>query len=639
MSKMQTFELLSQVIRLSRFDPLDDVELETAYAEMDVDGDCEIGFDEFFAWWRDNRRKLESKSVCKGNRKLLWSIFRDYDDDETASVARGDFDQLILTMTRKADIEQLDASALKTFKSCGDVMDFEDFCNWWDRQTKVENSKAAAAQLLQTRSSKTADFVRKNLDEMTGGTLITGTVDALGEGTEQVTRGLYDIVVALLKTVWWVARLDLRLWDLWCFITAEVDTDRNFTDEQWLKIFVLQLLSYCVPPLVFFRCVRKSYVMPMAAQVDEFMKRMLWTGTILALRLLNSWGLIRNVSQTEVYLPTMMYCFFALLAAAEEASLTGTEERRVSWRKRFFYRAYVRCFPLKTAMEDDSQDGGGAEPDSEALRRGISRQHAAAHDHVHDSGFEQVPLRLKELGSTLVKNVEYDSLHKSELEHVFANLLTEQPGYFSEVLLRIHQGQKGDVGRSSLEASVMEIADPPSTATDCQAKRQQYEGLLVSLKRQELDQRKFDGKSMNAEDQEFDRLIEDYDLKVVELRKFTSSSVMAAAAGGAGGGGGSGSGSGSGSGGDDDGNDSPQLSSKPAATKDGYAALDMREMVRKRPAVWIHFATKNYHFAKTGSGQPKKRTQESRRKNAFSAEFRLADINYEPDSGGRRGRG
>jgi hypothetical protein len=76
MSKMQTFELLAQVSKLSRFDPFDDVELEAVYSEMDIDNDGEIGFDEFFGWWRDNRRKLESKSVCKGNRKLLWSIFK-----------------------------------------------------------------------------------------------------------------------------------------------------------------------------------------------------------------------------------------------------------------------------------------------------------------------------------------------------------------------------------------------------------------------------------------------------------------------------------------------------------------------------------------------------------------------------------
>ena len=74
-------------------------------------------------------------------------------------------------------------------------------------------------------------------------------------------------------------------------MTAEVDTSRNYTDRQWLKIFALQLLSYCLPPLVFWSAIRKGYPMPMAAQVDEFVKRSLWTGTIISLRVLNMYRL------------------------------------------------------------------------------------------------------------------------------------------------------------------------------------------------------------------------------------------------------------------------------------------------------------------------------------------------------------
>lgn len=296
MSKMQTFELLSQVMHLSGLDPLDDVETEAVYVEMDADQSGQVDFDEFFAWWRDNRRKLESKSICKGNRTLLWAIFRDFDATATASVTRSDFDQLILTLTRKADIEELNASALEPFKSCGDQMDFEDFCNWWDRQDKVENHR-----IVQTKNDK-ADLVRNRIDEIVGGTLITGTVDALGDGTEQVTEKLIDVFTVILKALWWCVRLDQRLCQLWTFLNAEVSTDRKFTNEQWTKIFVLQVLSYCLPPLMFWRCIRKTYFMPTAAQVDEFVKRSLWTGSIIALQCLHSRGVIKNVSQTGPYL-------------------------------------------------------------------------------------------------------------------------------------------------------------------------------------------------------------------------------------------------------------------------------------------------------------------------------------------------
>lgn len=107
----------------------------------------------------------------------------------------------------------------------------------------------------------------------------------------------------------------------------------------------------------------------------------------------------------------------------------------------------MRCFPNSKRGEDDATGDGDASAghqESEDLRQTTSRHSAVHRDHVHDgvSGKMAVSQRLRELGATLLQNVAYDSLHSGELDQVFDKLLEEQPGYFNEVVLRIHQGQK-----------------------------------------------------------------------------------------------------------------------------------------------------------------------------------------------------
>jgi Ca2+-binding EF-hand superfamily protein len=417
LSRLQTFSLLRQVMQLQLLEPLDDEELERVYAEMDIDNDGTVSFDEFFAWWKDNRSRLQGMSLQHGNRKLLWSAFQTFDEDSTGQIGVEDFDELVAAVSRQADILPLEAQEVQAMWNSKTIL-FEDFCNWWDRAKKIASTTDAKSK--DSRFEKRlADIQKSNIP---GSTVLVGIVNSVRTALRQLWKNARRAIGSFSHMIIKTAQIHEWSVQAWKFLTEEVPTTKHVTAAQGGKIFVLQFLAFLFPPLIFWAAVRKDYYMPVAARVDEFVKRMFWIVSMVALFTMHYNGVALNVTRSEVDGPIVMYLFLALMESAEEASLISSADQENSWkRQRLFSKFFLKCFPEKHHDDDDDSD----EDESIAQPRNSAQKKRRKTRATQESGSNT--LRLRDLDSARVREVRYDTFHRRELQNKHSTLLKHDP--------------------------------------------------------------------------------------------------------------------------------------------------------------------------------------------------------------------
>jgi hypothetical protein len=173
------------------------------------------------------------------------------------------------------------------------------------------------------------------VDGVMGEMALGGMADAFGlrgvsgifQASVDELRGFSDGTARVMGATWaWVVndvpKMPLQLY-LW--LQQPVQYGETETTADWWKIFLLQLLSFACPPLIFWRRIHK--VMPGSAsdglshsRSREFVKHCWWLGSSAIMIVSYYLGRLQFLDSSEIYFNIMLYSFFAVMNSHEAAS-------------------------------------------------------------------------------------------------------------------------------------------------------------------------------------------------------------------------------------------------------------------------------------------------------------------------------
>jgi hypothetical protein len=114
------------------------------------------------------------------------------------------------------------------------------------------------------------------------------------------------------------------------WVQKRVELNDETSTADWWKIFCLQLLSHCFPPLLFWRGfrirIRKQYADALADKAAlEQMKglrweQLIWWFVLVSLILLRSYDYLPSFVNSEIALNVTLWAFLALVRSEKEAS-------------------------------------------------------------------------------------------------------------------------------------------------------------------------------------------------------------------------------------------------------------------------------------------------------------------------------
>jgi calmodulin len=107
---------------------LNDFELDAAMLEMDPDGDANVDFDEFKAWFKE---KTEGEA-------LLQQLFESADDDGSGLLEREEVRKVMLELGYDLSQDELDAAMAEMDADGSGGVDYDEFAKWWRKVTSNE---------------------------------------------------------------------------------------------------------------------------------------------------------------------------------------------------------------------------------------------------------------------------------------------------------------------------------------------------------------------------------------------------------------------------------------------------------------------------------------------------------------------
>ena len=275
----------------------------------------------------------------------------------------------------------------------------------------------------------------------------------------------------------------------WAWLREPVAISDETSIADWWKVFLLHLLSYCCPLLVFWPLTRK--VAPGVVTNDtegsrtltmEFLNRSLWLGASATIPVMWYFGDLPTLEKSEVWINICMYSFLAVMNSHEEASLSKPREEERAERK---------------------TNAGSSQAEGK-LQNYIDFTEMAEEIELHTQLSRRVGTtdqRLAELQKLPIRDVRFDSFdevsfsraHQKEIaEGRSGKLFTDFSVRFTELIVLL--GRNVPWFHEQFE----QIANPTDGDPYCDVKKKQYMSCLIKMKQTEIARLRSVGKVEKA---------------------------------------------------------------------------------------------------------------------------------------------
>lgn len=402
-----------------------------------------------------------------------------------------------------------------------------DFMEWWERQDNEVRSHIEAAlrnELQQKRvgqaaprrsrnNAATQDATAKALNKVglgsegrigreVGAQLTEQMMELRGirgfEEAEQVGDILWDmskdVTTAGVNRFgsacdWMVTNLPALPGRLWSWLKQPVPISDETSIADWWKVFVLHMLSYCCPLLVFWPLTRK--VPPGVVMTDtqshtlEFLNRSFWLGTSATIPVMWYLGELPTLERSEVWINIALYAFLAVMNSHEEANLSKVREDERTAKKSSAAAADANSTDELPNYSDFIEMAEEIELHTQLSRRvGTTGQ------------------RLAELESLQIQDPRFDCFdeysfskdHQKEItEARSGKIFTEFSVRFTELIVLL--GRQVPWFHNEFD----KVANPDPGDPYCAEKQKQYMSCLIKMKQAEIARLRLMGKLETAE--------------------------------------------------------------------------------------------------------------------------------------------
>ena len=299
-------------------------------------------------------------------------------------------------------------------------------------------------------------------------------------GVSCCTRS-WDWIIDVLPT------LPRRFW-VWLLEPVPISDEISLAD--WWKVFVLHLLSYCCPPLVFWSLSRKATPGVVLADTRsyavEFLYRSYWLGASTIIPVMWYRGELPTLVKSEVWLNICMYGFLAVVNSHEEANLSKVRKHH------------------RAAEKRNNSAAAGTLNYSEELSAYIEFIDLAAEIELHTRASSRVGTtgqRLTELESLPIRDPRFDSFDEFSFSRDYQEEITQaRTGKvftsfsvrFTELIVML--GRQVSWYSEQFES----VANPDAADPFCREKKKQYMSCLIKMKQSDIARLRLVGKLEEA---------------------------------------------------------------------------------------------------------------------------------------------
>ena len=257
------------------------------------------------------------------------------------------------------------------------------------------------------------------------------------------------------------------------------------SELDWWKIFVLHFLSYCAPPLIFWR---RTHKVPAGHQTTtyghgrslKFVQNLFWWLTSISVALMWYLGKLPSLVKSEVWVNIGLYLFLAVMESHEEASLSKPREQERATK-----------IALRSKNDDDLPSFSDFDEISQEmeLHRQMSRRVGATEQRL----FELDTLKISEPRFDSFDQLHFSRDFAKEIAEARAGVLTDFNGRFTEMIISL--------GRHVpwFNREVELIAKPETGDPHFSAKRRQYSAYLIRTRQSRIAQLRVAGQVDKAE--------------------------------------------------------------------------------------------------------------------------------------------
>lgn len=211
------------------------------------------------------------------------------------------------------------------------------------------------------------------------------------------------------------------------WVEKRVELNDETSTADWWKIFVLQMFSHCLPPLLFWRGfrirVRKQYADPLAdkAACDQMKgkrwEQLIWWFVLVSLIWLRSNDHLPSFLNSEIALNVTLWVFLALVRSEKEASRDMVSRDHTPTDLGTQVLGAVDQFTNDQASEDSVKISAEGFPQFASLAGKISRRRAA-HERLQTSEH-----RLLDLKEEYIAGPKWDTFRAFDFRHEYEDSL------------------------------------------------------------------------------------------------------------------------------------------------------------------------------------------------------------------------
>eukprot|EP01043_Picozoa_sp_COSAG02_P033059 COSAG02_NODE_2238_length_9414_cov_5.054321_6_plen_885_part_01 len=400
----------------------------------------------------------------------------------------------------------------------------EDFLEWWQQQSDAtrqhlgtvlkrerlrtkESSDAARGHKTLSHPANTLDTAGLTSEGLIGrevGAQLTEQMMELRgisgfEQAESVTTALWDMSKDATTSAvsccarswkWTVEVLPTLPGRFWVWLLEPVPISEEISIVDWWKVFVLHLLSYCCPPLVFWSFSRKVTPGVVLTETQsytvEFLYRSYWLGASTTIPIMWYQGELPTLVKSEVWINICMYVFLAVMNSHEEANLSKVRTHQ------------------RTIKKSNGSVAAGSVNFSEELSSYMEFVGLAAEIELHTRATGRLGTtgqRLTELESLSIRDPRFDSFDEFNFSRDFQNEITEARSgkmfadfsvKFTELIVML--GRQVSWYNEQFES----VANPDPADPFCREKKKQYMSCLIKMKQSDIARLRLVGKLEEA---------------------------------------------------------------------------------------------------------------------------------------------